>query len=361
MGTDTDIWSRWPRRTRLTTLLLCAAVGLTCTRDLSIPDGAQSAPVRWPLTWARPPLGLVLASEARWQLDGSVTTLCSQSSVYAVRNDTVSNLRKGWRRLCNEDIYREKTRGRSDGSEAVLVSDGRLVRWLFASASVVQVRLRGSFSPRTPSWTPDGRSIVFASQAQTEAKDTTDGDGLFAVEPAGGEPRRIVMLPAGRIVSAVSWHPAQHELVVAAKMLGSGPGSTTPSIVVLDPAGQKNRLTIAAGYDPSWSPTGEWIAYVTWTPYFPQSERTRTTGDVATFSGQLRIVRPNGQDDRLLVQGSTPARAPQQRCTDGVPAGPLVWSPDGTAIAYAAVGCLGTEAWTVGIRDQVPVRVPQPP
>jgi Tol biopolymer transport system component len=66
--------------------------------------------------------------------------------------------------------------------------------------------------------------------------------------------------------------------------------------------------------DVVWSPKGDWLAYV-------------QDWSIETFEGQVRLVRPNGEEARTLVTGDTPE-----------------WSPDGKHLVYVH----NESIWTIG-------------
>jgi WD40-like Beta Propeller Repeat len=70
--------------------------------------------------------------------------------------------------------------------------------------------------------------------------------------------------------------------------------------------------------DVVWSPKGDWLAYV-------------RNWSVETFEGDIRLVRPDGEDDRALVAGDTPE-----------------WSPDGKRLVYVH----NNGIWSVGSDGQ---------
>jgi Tol biopolymer transport system component len=65
----------------------------------------------------------------------------------------------------------------------------------------------------------------------------------------------------------------------------------------------------------AWSPQGTWIAYVN-----GLSEDT--------LEGGIRLIRPNGKDDRLLAQGDAPA-----------------WAPSGNKLVFVH----GNDVWTMNV------------
>jgi hypothetical protein len=146
-----------------------------------------------------------------------------------------------------------------------------------------------------------------------------------AISDRGGRVSRLGDRGAQRAAASISWAPDSRHFVV-------GLLATTPTIAVYDAHSSLPQRTIAQGNDPTWSPDGRWIAY----------ER----------QGTLRVVSPDGADDRALAAGGRPAWAPDSRrlalprggsifvvAVDGaderrVAAGEqAIWSPDGTRLA----------------------------
>jgi len=97
-------------------------------------------------------------------------------------------------------------------------------------------------------------------------------------------------------VSPQCWSPDHRRIVYAS---GSG---FNASIRVYDLA-QGKWKEIAHGYEPTWSPDGEWIAFLSGTSYY--------------------AIRPSGSDRRLLFKVKNPFKG-------------LLWSPDSRIVAYQA-------------------------
>ena len=77
--------------------------------------------------------------------------------------------------------------------------------------------------------------------------------------------------------------------------------------------------------DVAWSPKGDWLAYVqNWSD--------------ETLEGQISLVRPSGDDAKILVDGDAPS-----------------WSPDGKQLAFVHDGAI----WTIGIDGTARRRVVQ--
>jgi Tol biopolymer transport system component len=82
---------------------------------------------------------------------------------------------------------------------------------------------------------------------------------------------------------------------------------------------------------PVWSPDGQWLAYVVWPVADPAQ-------------GGLWVMRPNGEAERRLGQGSGP-----------------VWSPDGRWLVYTeGLGDGETDVWMVeaGVWEPAPLELP---
>jgi Tol biopolymer transport system component len=91
------------------------------------------------------------------------------------------------------------------------------------------------------------------------------------------------------------------------------PDSKASDIVVADADGSRALRITASGYrdtQPAWSPDGKWIAYI--------SSPAGTSGNF-----RLVIMRPDGRNARVLVDGTTRISFPS-------------WSPSSTSIAYSS-------------------------
>jgi hypothetical protein len=145
---------------------------------------------------------------------------------------------------------------------------------------------------RHPAFSPDGRWIYFTGLAAGDVypslwRARRDGSGLERVpfDSTEGESRPQISPDGGRMAFA------------------AGQPDREPFIRVRDLAtGQATPLE-ARGTSPRWSPAGDLIAYV-------------DTYDYSGYSGQLRVVRPDGSADRAVVSGVAYGAG-------------VDWSPDG--------------------------------
>ena len=191
----------------------------------------------------------------------------------------------------------------------------------------------------SPSWTPDGRSILYSSfkdRNQTlylfelysgkeikfsprsgrylGGKVSPDGQSVAATLEVAGNTNLYLLDRNGNVVRRLtddpgievspSWSPDGRQLVFVSDRSGS------PQLYILDLAsGQTRRLTYSGSYNtsPDWSPKGDRIAY---------------TGRVGNRFAIFTISVDGGEPRRLTADASDSEDAS--------------WSPDGRFIAFSS-------------------------
>ncbi len=146
-----------------------------------------------------------------------------------------------------------------------------------------------------PAWSADGRSIAFDRK-------TARGDSDLFVANADGSGERQLDHP-GADDFAPSWSPDGSQLTY----------TDDAGIYVVNADGTNRRALTSRADDPEgvsgpvWSPSGEWIAFI-------------------TKGGVVTLIHPDGSD-RHDLDGDGTALNPS-------------WSPDGTKLAYDAAGVM---------------------
>jgi Tol biopolymer transport system component len=167
------------------------------------------------------------------------------------------------------------------------------------------------WTDETPSWAPDGRAIVFASD---RANPRGSVDQLYAVRPDGNRLRRLT---DGRLdAREPSFSPDGTRIVYAANVLDRSNDYTEHGRIYAMPAEGGSSRLLSRGLSgdsdhPVWSPDGRSIAFFN-TAYASDGLVSRTA---------LYVVRSDGSELRELA--------------DNVDSWSFAWSPTGRTIALS--------------------------
>lgn len=287
----------------------------------------------------RPSLALTILLTA---LGGALATVASGSThatfrsvIYAVRDDGTG------RRLIAEPNPPVAGLVRSPGGRSILFTRQVDNVWALFAADLSggnAVRLSPPDASATmyppPSFSPDGRSIVFSTFVLCGYRCTNytlyvvnrDGSGLRRVAEGGTWP---------------SWAPESRRFAYDARR----------DIYVHDIESQETTLVARGAADrPVWAPRGERIAY-TWSPGFGRacfvnadgSRRRCTRGTQRRSRGSLTSLVWSRNGKRIAFRESTQRlgfvdsdarRMRYLRGNHGRHARPAAWSPDGRRLAY---------------------------
>jgi Tol biopolymer transport system component len=182
----------------------------------------------------------------------------------------------------------------------------------------------------SPDWSPDGSQIVYTSERE-------DGTDLFVVDTTGSEVRRLTNHPGND--GGADWSPdGKHLVFTSHRAEGHG-------IYVMDADGS-NVSWLAAAIKPTWSPSGNRIAFharacaMIDPMALDDDDRCRATGTYGVKGNQaLWLIDPDGSNLKRVWPpdgGFAVVRSADGRYWSGLGEYPLypVWSPDGTHLAF---------------------------
>jgi len=229
----------------------------------------------------------------------------------------------------------------SDGRYLIYSEDGRLHRLDLQSGRQVTLTDSGVRLAQLPSWSPADQRIAFV--ARSSHSDSAGRPTLYLVNPDGTGLRQVRPLGERYIETSPSWSPDSRSLVIGVYPNGGRRPETVAEIVVLDTLGQSWRV-VGAGHEPSWSPTGQWIAYLSF---------SRAGDDTSnTWTSSIQLMKPDGTGRRELDTTTTEQTAFgrfRDRTLNGSPFGRLVWSRDGARLAFRRIFGGRSTMWAIEV------------
>lgn len=170
-------------------------------------------------------------------------------------------------------------------------------------SGIQQLTTTNGLSERYPSWSPDGKKIVFRRNTQQGAAGSAGGLDIYVMDVTPGATPVGIVKDAG-VDSEPAWSPQGDKIVYAHQTGATG----TPFIVNVVSADGSNPVTIAGTGDnryPSWSPDGQQVIM-----------RSSRDGANAIW--------------RMNADGTNPVKVTPGGRGDSYP----IFSPDGTKLAY---------------------------
>ena len=168
-----------------------------------------------------------------------------------------------------------------------------------------------------PVWSPDGSHLAFIRFAE-------DGSSRIHVMNADGTGDRLLTDRAGAMEISPTWSPDGRQIAFATVTGNGGAATDSELFLVGAEGGAPRQLThdpLGKPNDPVWSPDGSLIAF-----------------DVGDPTPALHVIDPVTGNQHQLSEPDSKLRINW----------PLLWAPDGSALAFAASGHDGQQdAYTV--------------
>lgn len=187
-----------------------------------------------------------------------------------------------------------------------------------------------------PAVSPDGQRIVAQGLCEGRNQDH------YRIYVSGVDGTGLHPIPTNDATDAEmpTWSPDGLRIAFQ-----SGATSGQTEIAILDTTGQ-NRRVLTRGRLPAWSPDGRWIAFLS------TDFRNET----------LRVIRPDGSGEHVVFRNKE--RGTYSRgwgpIPEGLPRGPLLWSPDSQWIAFTRSFDGGTSIWRVNTSSGQAVQITAP-
>lgn len=308
---------------------LCAAVSLIagCSwgDQRRAEKGLVHMPSSEPVAWLAPDR-LISAAVDRWVAAGTAELECGGTGLFETKGGAFKAVTfKKSQALC-EILARGVWFDLSPGGRQLAFSDAGKLNLLDLRTDA-QTSFASSVTEPVlfAAWSRSGNHLVVVT-----SRDSVGASTISVVNSTTRHSRVIHPLSA-KVISTPSWSPSDDRLALSLENPRSTSVIAVGEIVTTDTAGREWHV-ISSGVHPSWSPRGDWIAYIS---IATQPAHTESHGTVRVFAPSIRLIKSDGSEDQEFVApGDTATYGTVDRMIEGSPWGRLVWSPDGSRIAF---------------------------
>jgi hypothetical protein len=213
----------------------------------------------------------------------------------------------------------------------VLPNNSRLARLDLGTGRIDTLVTDCAVYSQQPALSADGRLLAI----QGLCRDRSQQEWALYMMRADGSQLRQVVEEDSVSDELPSWNPDGTQ--IAFQRTHDADSRLRHQVAIVDTSGRRWRV-VTNGSVPSWSPDGQWIAFMG-SDSGPHWEAT------------VRLIHPDGSGEHVIFVNhvTTTYSRGWGPMPEGLPWGPLVWSPDSRALAFTRDFDRGRSIWRVDI------------